>query len=248
MKTIGKNHELKGANSWDRLVCLFNTLPLLMVLAALITSAFSTKASASEPDGNFAVTVLVFNFRQAPTQTLAKAKEEAGRILGHAGVHVIWRDCPIGKDPCEGRGRVLFLAITKGPAQNHWLDTVSGYADLPNHLAVAYYDYLPRIPDESSAASDTALILGSVIAHELGHLLLGAHGHSIGGIMKANWDVQQTRLALMSQLSFLPEEAKIMQGLVPPGAQQNRNAMSALISHYLEGEAYFRDEVMMKEN
>jgi hypothetical protein len=195
-----------------------------------MTTAFSTEASASETESGAAVTVLVFNFRQVPGQTLAKAKDEAGRILGRAGVHVTWQDCPIDKESCEVRGRVFLLAILKGPIQNQWQDTVSGYANLPNHLAIAYYDYLPRIPNESSTASETATILGSVVAHELGHLLLGA-GHSIGGIMQAHWDVQQTRRALSSQLLFLPDEAKRMQGSLQIGGQPSGDVVSALTSH-----------------
>jgi hypothetical protein len=97
-----------------------------------------------------------------------------------------------------------------GPVQSKFTDVVSGYAVLPEHLAVVYYDYLPRIPGGQSNLSDTAVILGCVIAHELGHLLLGDHGHSIAGIMQARWGVEQTRLALMSRLSFLPEEARLI--------------------------------------
>jgi hypothetical protein len=39
-------------------------------------------------------------------------------------------------------------------------DTVSGYAVIPDHLAVAYYDYLPRMPGDESNLSGTAVIPG----------------------------------------------------------------------------------------
>ena len=160
-----------------------------------------------------------------------KAEKEAGRILDQAGVHVTWRDCPTGNEPCrKGPGRVFFLAMMAGPMQNKFLDTVSGYAVLPDRLAVVYYDYLPRITGGRSNLSDTAAILGCVIAHELGHLLLGTHRHSIAGIMQERWGVEQTRIALMSRLSFLPEEARFMHaGTVAPEAKDN--STSALTSH-----------------
>ena len=117
-----------------------------------------------------------------------------------------------------------------GPVRNNFLDTISGYAVLPAHLAAVYYDYLPRLPGGESNKNDTALVLGCVIAHELGHLLLGAHGHSIRGIMQAHWGMEQTQLALMSQLSFLPEEARLMHAdTVAPEAKNNSS--SALTSH-----------------
>ena len=49
---------------------------------------------------------------------------------------------------------------------------------------------------------------GRVIAHELGHLLLGKNTHSAAGIMHATWrarDLEPTREAARS---FLPGEAK----------------------------------------
>jgi len=114
------------------------------------------------------------------------------------------------------------------PVQNKFLDTISGYAVLPAHVATVYY--LPRMPSGKSNKDDTALVLACVIAHELGHLLLGAHGHSIAGIMQADWGIEQTQRALMSQLSFLPEEARLMKAdrMAP---QAKDNSSSALTSH-----------------
>jgi hypothetical protein len=117
-----------------------------------------------------------------------------------------------------------------GPVQNKFLDTISGYAVLPAHIAAVYYDYLPRLPNGERNKNDTALVLGCVIAHELGHLLLGVHGHSNGGIMQAHWGIEQTQLALMSQLSFLPEEARLMQAN-PVVTEENNNSLSTLTSH-----------------
>jgi hypothetical protein len=192
---------------------------------------FLTTAFASETNKGTAITVLVFNFRQAPAETLVKAEMEAGRILEQAGVPVTWQDCPTGNETCrKGPGRVFFLAVKAGPVQNKFLDTISGFAMPPAHLAVVYYDYLPRMPGGKSNKNDAALVLGCVIAHELGHLLLGAHGHSIAGIMQAHWGIEQTQRALMSQLSFLPEEAGLMRAATVAPETKN-NSASALTSH-----------------
>jgi hypothetical protein len=89
---------------------------------------------------------------------------------------------------------------------------------------------LPRTPHGESGEHNIALVLGCVIAHELGHLLLGLHEHSIAGIMQAHWGVEQVQRALMSQLFFLPEEARLMHaGTVAPEAKDN--STSALTSH-----------------
>jgi hypothetical protein len=112
---------------------------LLVGTAALMNPAFSAGTLALETNKGAAITVLVFNFRQAPAQTLTKAEKEAGRILEQVDVPVTWRDCSTGNEPCrKGPGRVFVLAMMAGPVQNKFADTISGYAVLPTHLAAVY--------------------------------------------------------------------------------------------------------------
>ena len=48
--------------------------------------------------------------------------------------------------------------------------------------------------------------LGHVIAHELGHLLLGTGQHSAGGVMQGNWRGKQIVLATQRLLQLGPGE------------------------------------------
>jgi hypothetical protein len=206
-------------------------LSQLLRMSLLLGLFVPPRAFGVDPKPDLAITVLVFNFRQVQSTTLAKAEEESGRILALAGVHVTWRDCPTGNDPCQkGQGRVFFLAIKAGPVQNEFLDTVSGYALLPHHLAIVHYDYLPRIPRGKRGINETAMVLGCVITHELGHLLLGEREHSIAGIMQEHWGVAQIQRALESQLSFLPEEAVLMRA-DPPLGDTNSTSTLVLTTH-----------------
>jgi hypothetical protein len=178
-------------------------------------------------------TVLVFNFRQVSTDILSNAEKEADQIFGHAGMQVVWQDCPTGNEPCRiGPGPVFFLAIKAGPVQNKFMDVVSGQAIVGDHLAVVYYDALPRVARGKTTPQQAATLLACVIAHELGHLLLGAHGHSIHGIMRDRWDIEQTRRALMSDLDFLPEEGKLMRGALLDGTQPGEPAQPGLVTSH----------------
>ena len=201
------------------------------LLASLLILAFPATASALETAKSPDITVLVFNFRQVPDKTLVKAENETRRILEQAGIHATWRDCPTGNEPCQkGPGRVFILAVMAGPAQSKFMDTVSGYAVVPDQLAVVYYDDLPHISGSNKGTSDTAQVLGCVIAHELGHLLLGGRGHSVAGIMQALWGVEQIQHALMNQLFFLPEEARLMQAIPTIPTEQPKENVSALLA------------------
>jgi hypothetical protein len=55
-----------------------------------------------------------------------------------------------------------------------------------------------------------AELLGSVIAHEVGHLLLGTEWHSHEGIMQGRWEVAQLSEALKGNLQFTSSQAALM--------------------------------------
>jgi len=54
-------------------------------------------------------------------------------------------------------------------------------------------------------------ILGAAIAHEVGHLILGANAHSATGVMLAHWSKQQFRLIGTSALNFSRDQANLLQ-------------------------------------
>jgi hypothetical protein len=205
----------------------------LSTLNSLTEHASTTPAPQPEPKVAASVfTVLVFNFRQVSTDILSNAEKEADQIFGHSGIQVVWQECPTGNEPCRiGSGPVFFLAIKVGPVQNKFLDAVSGQAIVANHLAVVYYDALPRVSRRKPTPHDASTLLACVIAHELGHLLLGAHGHSVHGIMRDRWDLEQTRVALMSELQFMPEEGKLMRRALLDGTT-GEAAQPALVSSH----------------
>jgi hypothetical protein len=66
---------------------------------------------------------------------------------------------------------------------------------------------------------DLAPFLGGVIAHELGHLLLGAHSHSRSGLMCGSWSGKQIHDIERRGLSFSSSEAKRLQTAVTVRSQ-----------------------------
>ena len=75
-------------------------------------------------------------------------------------------------------------------------------------LASVFYE---RVKDLAWGAdkdgNEIPLILGNVIAHEVGHLLLGTNSHSPAGIMCANWDQEYVRLAMRGHQFFSLDES-----------------------------------------
>ena len=57
-------------------------------------------------------------------------------------------------------------------------------------------------------------MFGSVMAHELGHLLLGLNSHSVKGLMRARWGRDELQRMGMGTLLFLPEQGKRMRARI----------------------------------
>jgi hypothetical protein len=73
------------------------------------------------------------------------------------------------------------------------------------------YVFADRVTDFAKAGMmPRTPILGAMMAHEIGHLLLGDESHSPAGIMCGRWRREQIKLALMGLLSFNPQQAEQM--------------------------------------
>ena len=85
-KTVGEReiHPLR----WS----LWIAESLLVVLGLDFADDFQARAAQPDPT----ITARVINYAAATPATIAKAEHQADRILGEAGLHVIWLDCPLG--------------------------------------------------------------------------------------------------------------------------------------------------------
>jgi len=168
----------------------------------------SSETALASQDGPPAITVLVANYSQASPAILAAAEREAGRILGQAGLQASWLECSVvpstvsTQDPCQRAPEAngIRLRILAAPVQDKFQDSVFGFAVHPV-LASVYYEFALRRARRDEADFELPIILGCVMAHELGHLLLGSNSHFDRGIMLARWEVNQVRQLMMGTLS-----------------------------------------------
>jgi len=191
---------------------------VIAVLAVAMATAFPGTCFAGAEDPLPIIRVRVDNYTQASSATIAGAEREAARILSEAGLQTVWVDCPVGhslsaaQDPCQEplEPADLVLRILPNATHNKFQDTVFGFAVHPV-LASVYYDYPARLARSDNAKSELHVVLGCVIAHELGHLLLGSNSHSGSGIMQSRWERKQIRQAMTGALFFTPAQAKDIQ-------------------------------------
>ena len=94
----------------------------------------------------------------------------------------------------DALGEVTISSETEGPA--------------PGGIVNVFVD---RVADTSTRWDlFSGEVLGDAIAHELGHLLLGAE-HSSQGVMKGFWTSQDLHLAGRGKLQFSPDQAGLLQ-------------------------------------
>ena len=178
--------------------------------------AFSTSTFA-EDEPAASITILVYNYAEVSPRTLTGAEREADRILNRAGVRAVWFDCS-GKQPtidvesvCKsGWGtRNLALRLLSRHATNKFQDFTFGFAVIPG-LASVYYGDAALLADRDEIRPQLPILLGCLIVHEVGHLLLNSSNHSATGIMQARWERKQIRQSLTGVMLFTPQQATLM--------------------------------------
>ena len=187
------------------------------ILTLLVLTGFALRGSTSFAE-HAQVTVFVYDDAQVPSDTLSRAEQQAAKIFWRAGLDVIWLNCaPINAGPgtgtnkeIEGPGRLVLRIIPVAASSTS--DTAFGVAFLAANGTGRYGDVFWERAQELHARWNVDLggILGSVMAHEMGHLLLGSNAHAMSGIMRAHWESGELRRIAMGTLFFLPEQAKRM--------------------------------------
>ena len=121
---------------------------------------------------------------------------------------------------------IILRILPSTPARFLNCKGVSGFALVPasgepGHVISIFHDRIEEMAFQkldgvtrgifASAlphTSRTGLVLGTVMAHEIGHLLLGAGSHSRQGIMRPNWNRQDLEEAYCGRQTFTKKQVK----------------------------------------
>jgi hypothetical protein len=187
----------------------------------------------SHVGNNPQITVSVYDDAGVSERTLIQAEQKTARVFEIAGLDVIWQNCStattrhLGPDAPAGRVRApaptwsdsecgrfewpTRLAVRIVPKSN-WTNEVFGAAFLSAKGTGCYTDvfYQSAVELHSAWNVDLSDILGSVMAHELGHLLLGSNSHAPTGIMRARWQGEELGRAARGSLLFTAEQSEHM--------------------------------------
>jgi len=187
-------------------------------LSALPSTRLAVFA-APHPGGRPAITLRVVNEGGIPPAPLALARKETTAIFDHAGIDLLWLDCPCGRaeggatNPCNrnlGPAEYWMRIVTRKPPATSpgMLGFTVSDATLGSSSAGVYYPAALVLAEHSPARAGE--LLAAAIAHELGHLLLGEQAHSLSGIMRPHWSRQEFERISISELHFAADQAGLL--------------------------------------
>jgi hypothetical protein len=166
------------------------------------------------------ITVRVYNYAAVPEQRMARAQQHAAAVFAKADLQPRWVDCrlsgaePIKDAACEEPLRptdvVLRILPQKMAARLPVKAAICGFALPAKYLgfgiATVLYQRVDELVSRGSFSTDgnsaRALVLGYIIAHEVGHLLLGKGSHAARGLMSFPWNKKELKEAAWGGLLF----------------------------------------------
>jgi len=199
-----------------------NGLRHWLIGGAFLGVAFSPRAGITamrHENPDLKLRLRVYDYVGIPPWVMTRALKDVKFIFGHAGVVVTWNLCTQGEAPAvcsQAPGplhAVVRIVDRSVPGAD---DRQLGYAS-ESYITVNY----PRVQEVAARSGVRPdRILGCVLGHELGHVLLGPNSHSTAGIMTAAWKNRELKLLRMMPLGFLPAQEKRIRAQVIAEQQQ----------------------------
>jgi len=195
-----------------------SSLVRVSLCAVLANTAVARTATSTVP----AHTVVVHDYAQVATTHMRRAVVQLEAIFRSAGIEttVVVERRPPGRidQPPALDQHSLFVNVIPAvmddriAANTAVLGVVPG-ADTGGRLA---YVFASRVEIAAKRrAADYGTLLGTVLAHEIGHVLLGGRAHTASGVMRPLCDSRQVHALSLGRVSFTSAEAAALRSRLP---------------------------------
>jgi hypothetical protein len=191
----------------------------ILGLLVLASGIFPKTLSADEHAQSSALdlTVSVFNDAGVEQSVWLQAQGRATEIMRRSGISLTWLDCgsPVSRMPdpnCSAISYPTHLSVRLVPKVSPVKGDIFGQsfqdAAGEGNYVLVYYASVKAF--RAATTVPAGELLGCVVAHELGHLLLGTASHSSTGLMSAVWQDPELRLVVRGNLLFTGDEGERM--------------------------------------
>ena len=200
-------------------------LVLSLLLATSSGSASQLCVTTSTHEGR-QITIQVFDYAGIESANLLRAERVAENVLRDSGLDTVWvvclaagtwsKDAVCGAAPSPMQFNLIMLPHSmverRSPRSGTFGFALEDGEDGFGCRASVFYDRVKDLVEQRGLS--LAQLLGTVIAHELGHLLLGANSHSGMGLMSARWSSRELAAAQHGGLFFSSSESERLQKAV----------------------------------
>jgi hypothetical protein len=156
--------------------------------------------------------VAVCNIGELPASVIEHAEAEAAYVFQSMGVEIQWTSCGMEVGAADARMRPDFIVrvrvgghiVKAGPTSLDAMGRAFMNVDGTGNMADVYYGAIHELTllDPIAGADQ---VMGYTMAHELGHLLIGA-GHRPNGLMRAALSKKELDALNHRHLKFNEEE------------------------------------------
>jgi hypothetical protein len=170
-------------------------------MAAVAVATFTGGRAAAAPAEPTPVVLHVTDYAHLVAGELLEAQRLAAQVYERIGVRITWSDGCGAEAAADGALHLdVILLDKKMTAQRQPAPMVFGQA---SHVTRRAFIYSARVIDHAiETRSDPRRVLGLVLAHEVGHMLLPVYSHAPSGLMRAYWEGRLTTIP-----DFLPAQA-----------------------------------------
>jgi len=165
------------------------------------------------------IVVAIYNYARVPPEMLKRAEAQAAKIYENAGVTVDWRVIPApaqDTEPPDAAGLAVHTMAYVNLVPDSWIPEARRRpGTLGCALGTQVYVFIDSLVQASARKRCPLHIgLGHVMAHEIGHVLLGPNSHTFNSIMAPEFDQGQFNQMKMRPLFFWPQHIKQMHELI----------------------------------
>ena len=168
----------------------------MIVAVLLMVTGVAGAAETREPA---TVRLQLRNEARVSDDVLEESRNEVARIFARAGFDVLWVD-EAPRITVKIVAHVIGYARAASPVMGVALRTADG------PIAQVFFRRVEEFARIHRA--DLGTMLGHVMAHEVGHLLMPTLSHSPTGLMRGVWDDAQVRDAAGGALTFTDGQAE----------------------------------------
>jgi hypothetical protein len=169
------------------------------------------------------ITVLMYNYAPIPSDVLVQTEAKVARIYQHCGIKIRWVNSPLSSgaagqasdaelSPASTLLALRMLSRPMAERVRRAQETV-GFVLSPEDgsfatVADVFAGDIEQLANNRGIPE--RILLGYIVTHELGHLLLGPGSHGTTGIMHSPWRVKELENIARGFMMFTPDEAERM--------------------------------------